>query len=60
MKLKNNTQIKSNEKNINFKRKNNRERSQVVNKWLIYSKLISSVEPNNDDIKINEKGKETF
>ena len=55
--LKNNTQIKSNEKNINFSRKNNRERSQVVNKWLIYSKLISSAEPNNDDIKINDKGK---
>ena len=54
---KNNTQIKSNEKNMNFTRKNNRERSQVVNKWLIYSKLISSVEPNNDDIKLKEKGK---
>ena len=58
LEIKTNTQIKPNEKkNMNIKRKNNRERSQVVNKWLVFSKLISSVQPTDDDITINEKGK---
>ena len=52
---------KNNEKKQNFIRRNNRQKSQIINKWLIYSKLISSVEKDNNEDnnyrKIKEKGK---